>query len=78
MTDGHNYRIRQIEQFFEGQNINGQHLRPPVVAILLEGKILMDCQYFCLAIYRYRITGNFRMDENFENHETFSKINFHK
>ena len=32
---------------FDGENIDGQHLRPPVLAILLEtieGKNLMDCQ----------------------------------
>ena len=26
----------RIAQFFDGENIDGQHLRPPVLAILLE------------------------------------------
>ena len=28
---------------FDKENINRQHLRPPVLAVLLKGKILMHC-----------------------------------
>ena len=41
-------------------NIDGQHLRPPVLAILLKGKILTDCkihQYFHQNFMLYGITN---------------------
>ena len=34
--DGPKYRWMHFIEKFDGENINGQHLRPPVLAILLE------------------------------------------